>query len=51
MRSFNFDVITLIPKAFELINNLGVITRALDNDLIDVNLHDLRNMEKVPTDK
>ena len=42
MSSFNFDVITLIPKAFELINNLGVITRALDKNLIDVNLHDLR---------
>ncbi len=42
MNSFNFDVITLFPKAFELINNLGVITRALDKNLIDVNLHDLR---------
>jgi len=42
MRSFIFDVITLFPKAFELINNLGVITRALDKNLIDVNLHDLR---------
>ena len=42
MSSFNFDVITLFPKAFELINNLGVITRALDKKLIDVNLHDLR---------
>ena len=42
MSSFNFDVITLFPKAFELINNLGVLTRALDKNLIDVNLHDLR---------
>ncbi len=42
MNSFNFDVITLFPKAFELINNLGVITRALDKNLIDVNLYDLR---------
>ena len=42
MSNFNFDVITLFPKAFELINNLGVITRALDKNLIDVNLHDLR---------
>ena len=42
MSSFNFDVITLFPKAFELINNLGVITRALDKNLIEVNLHDLR---------
>jgi len=42
MSSFNFDVITLFPKAFQLINNLGVITRALDKNLIDVNLYDLR---------
>ncbi len=42
MNCFNFDVITLFPKAFELINNLGVITRAINNNLIDVNLHDLR---------
>ena len=42
MTRFNFDVITLFPKAFELINNLGVITRALEKNLINVNLHDLR---------
>ncbi|ABV51121.1 tRNA-(guanine-N1)-methyltransferase [Prochlorococcus marinus str. MIT 9215] len=42
MSGFNFEVITLFPKAFELINNLGVITKALDKNLIDVNLHDLR---------
>ena len=42
MSSFNFDVITLFPQAFELIKNLGVITRALDQNLVHVNLHDLR---------
>ena len=42
MSSFNFDVITLFPKAFESINNLGVITRAIEKNLIDVNLHNLR---------
>ena len=42
MSNFNFDVITLFPKAFELIKNLGVVTRALEKNLIDVNLHDLR---------
>ncbi len=42
MTRFNFDIITLFPKAFELINNLGVITRALEKNLINVNLHDLR---------
>ena len=42
MSSFNFDVITLFPKAFELINNLGVISRALDKNLFNLNLYDLR---------
>tara|TARA_B100001093_G_scaffold102451_1_gene94701 strand:+ start:118 stop:834 length:717 start_codon:yes stop_codon:yes gene_type:complete len=42
MTNFSFDVITLLPKAFELINNLGVITRALEKNLINVNLHNLR---------
>jgi len=48
MSSFNFDVITLFPKAFELINNLGVITRALDKNLIDLNLYDLREYGEGP---
>ena len=48
MSQFQFDVITLSPKAFELINNLGVITRALENNLIDVNLHDLREYGEGP---
>ena len=42
MINLNFDVITLFPKAFELINNLGVITRALNKKIINVNLYDLR---------
>ena len=42
MTSFNFDVITLFPKAFEIIKNLGVITSALEKNLIDLNLYDLR---------
>ena len=42
MSGFNFDVITLFPKAFELIKNFGVITRALEKNLVDVNLYDLR---------
>ena len=42
MSNFNFDVITLFPKAFELIKNSGVITRALEKNLIGMNLHDLR---------
>ena len=42
MSSLNFNVITLFPQAFELIKNLGVMSRALDQKLIDVKLHDLR---------
>ena len=42
MSDINFEVITLFPKAFELINNLGVITWALEKNLINVNLYDLR---------
>ena len=42
MSNFNFDVITLFPKTFELIKNSGVITRALEKNLIDMNLYDLR---------
>ena len=51
MSSFNFDVITLFPKVFELVNNSGVITRALDKKLIDVNLHDLREYGEGSTGK
>ena len=42
MTCFKFDIITLFPKSFELINNLGVITRSLEKNLINLNLHDLR---------
>ncbi len=42
MNKFNFSVITLFPKAFELIQNLGVITRALEHKQINLNLYDLR---------
>ena len=42
MSMMNFDIITLSPSAFELINNLGVITRAFEKELIKINLYDLR---------
>ncbi|MBO6979420.1 MAG: tRNA (guanosine(37)-N1)-methyltransferase TrmD [Prochlorococcus marinus XMU1428] len=48
MSSLNFDVITLFPKAFELVENLGVITRALEKSLIKVNLHNLREFGEGP---
>ncbi len=42
MSAIKFEVITLFPKAFELINNLGVISRSLEKNLINLNLYDLR---------
>ena len=42
MSNINFEVITLFPKAFDSINNLGVITRALEKRLINLKMHDLR---------
>ena len=42
MSKIDFDVITLFPKAFESLNNLGVISKALDKNIINVHLHDLR---------
>ena len=42
MHKVNFDVISLYPKFFDALNNMGVITRALKNELIALNLIDLR---------
>ena len=42
MHKVNFDVISLYPKFFDALNNMGVITRALKNELITLNLIDLR---------
>tara|TARA_B100000965_G_scaffold249467_1_gene209569 strand:- start:907 stop:1629 length:723 start_codon:yes stop_codon:yes gene_type:complete len=43
MKILNFDVISLYPKAFETLNNMGVISRAIKKNIINVNLHDLRH--------
>ena len=43
MSNINFEVITLFPKVFESLNNMGVISRAIKKDLIKINLHDLRD--------
>ena len=42
MHKVNFDVISLYPNFFDDLNNMGVITRALKNELIALNLIDLR---------
>ena len=38
----NFDVISLYPDAFDNFNSMGVITRALKNQLISINVTNLR---------
>ena len=42
MRKVSFDVISLYPNAFDNLNNMGVITRAIKNQLISINVTDLR---------
>tara|TARA_B100000242_G_scaffold285275_1_gene249543 strand:+ start:12 stop:770 length:759 start_codon:yes stop_codon:yes gene_type:complete len=42
MSSFNFDVITLCPKAFLSLNDMGVISRAIKDEIIKLNLINLR---------
>jgi len=42
MHKVSFDVISLYPNAFDNFNNMGVITRAIKNQLISINVIDLR---------
>ena len=42
MNKVDFDVITLYPNGFDNLNNMGVITRAIKNKLISINITDLR---------
>jgi len=37
-----YDIITIFPEFFESVLSYGVISRAIDNKIINVNLHDLR---------
>ena len=41
--SINFNIISLSPKFFESLNNMGIISRAINNKLITINIIDLRN--------
>lgn len=43
-----YDIITIFPEFFESVFSYGVISRAIDNNTISINLHDLR---KYTTDK
>ena len=42
MHKVSFDVISLYPNAFDNLNNMGVITRAIKNKLISINVTNLR---------
>ena len=44
--TINFDVIRLSPKFFDSLDNLGVISRALNEKTITLNVHDLRQFGK-----
>jgi len=41
-----FDVISLIPKSFQVLKDMGVISRAIKKNLISINTCDLRNYGK-----
>ncbi len=42
MHKVSFDAISLYPNAFDNLNNMGVITRAIKNKLISINVTNLR---------
>ncbi len=43
MSKICFDVISLFPTSFQVLNEMGVISRAIKKDLISINTSDLRN--------
>ena len=43
MSKICFDVISLFPKSFQVLNEMGVISRAVKKNLISINTYDLRN--------
>jgi len=43
MSKICFDVISLFPKSFQVLNEMGVISRAIKKKLISINTSDLRN--------
>jgi len=43
MSNIRFDVISLLPKSFKVLNDMGVISRAIKKELISINTCDLRN--------
>ena len=43
MKHIDFEVISLFPKAFDSLNSMGVISRAIKKNLISINIFDLRD--------
>ena len=43
MSNICFDVISLLPNSFKVLNDMGVISRAIKKKLISINTCDLRN--------
>ena len=43
MSSLCFEIISLFPKTFDALNNMGVISKAIQNELISINIHNLRS--------
>ncbi len=46
MSRIRFDLISLFPKAFNCLNDMGVISRAIKNKFISINICDLREYGK-----
>ena len=42
MKNISFDIISLSPKAFKCLNDMGVISRAIKKQLISINVFNLR---------
>ncbi len=46
MQKYRFDVLTLLPKSFELMSELGVIGRALEKKIAELYVHNPRDFTK-----
>ena len=42
MSKIRFDLISLFPKSFQVLNEMGVISKAIKKNLISINTSDLR---------
>jgi tRNA (guanine37-N1)-methyltransferase len=46
-----FDLVTIFPKMFDSYLEYGILKQALKKGLIEINFHDLRDMDKNPDDR